>query len=346
MDNKNIVIMLREGIGQATGQKIYPVDIAHLLGYGGTQIKQYFKWAYAGEIKKPNERLERVARFAYRLGELEGFESLFPLIPKLAGELDNADWSRRTGQRMDKMIRSNRSIEGQLDLVEEIKRTENDDQITQFFGITSPLTLNMIESDTQNGHISVSYDALINQLQVFDDKGSYEFEEVRAALVALECPAMVKAADSEPKKLRGDVEDYCDLYLSDALPENDERKLLALKITTAAEQLNISSVSGIQLALAKFVYGLNEHENLRKLCNIRLARCALRDSDHIKPLLSSKAETDDQTTAVLWPKFVTKNTREALKNFDAAKINWALAQKGEKVINRVLAGYVKEAVNG
>lgn len=128
MSNKNIVLMLQDGLSSSTRQDIYPADLASLLGYGATQLKQYVKWAKAGNIEKPNERLERAAALAYRCGELEGFESLFPLIPKLSGELNDEEWFRRTGMRMDKMIRGDASTAGQLDLIESAPETENDHQ--------------------------------------------------------------------------------------------------------------------------------------------------------------------------------------------------------------------------
>lgn len=128
MSNNNIVIKLHDSLSKATAQKLYPTDIAFLLGYGSTQIKDYFKLAKKGKISKPNKRLERAALLAYRLGKVEGFESLFPLIPKLSGDLDDAEWMNRTGRRMDKMLRVDQSIAGQLDLIEESKKPENDDQ--------------------------------------------------------------------------------------------------------------------------------------------------------------------------------------------------------------------------
>lgn len=62
-----------------------------------------------------------------------------------------------------------------------------------YYGFTSPLALNMIESDIKHGHINEDYSALIDQLKaMFGEKGHYEFKEVRAALVALECPEMIE----------------------------------------------------------------------------------------------------------------------------------------------------------
>lgn len=186
MINKNIVLMLQDGLSRSTNQKIYPADIASLLGYGATQIKQYVKWALEGEIKKPNERLERAASFACRIGETEGFESLFPLIPKLSGDLDNDEWMRRTGMRMDKMINQDLSVAGQLSLVDELPEPESDHQIKQYFGFATPLSLPMLQADTKSGHINESYDTLISKLNsMFGDKWFYDFAQVKAALVAL-----------------------------------------------------------------------------------------------------------------------------------------------------------------
>lgn len=347
MTNKNIVLQLHEDLNKSTGQKIYPADIAHLLGYGATQIKQYFKWARAGEISKPNERLERAASFAYRLGELEGFESLFPLIPKLSGELDDAEWMNRTGRRMDKMLRSDKSIEGQLDLVEEVNKTESDDQKKVYFGHCSPLALNMIESDISQGHISENYDALIDQLHaMFGEQGHYEFAEVKAALVALECPEMVgevAGAAIAPKV----CEELVTELLSDKVKDSGVLGAIALNITKGCESLEIKGVS--HSALESFVRYLSvDHPRPDKLKSLRAMKAELHESEFMKEFLPEylKTENDDQTNGIMWPDFVKKATREALKNFDQKLINWALAQKGEKVITRVLAGYVKEVKNG
>ena len=62
-----------------------------------------------------------------------------------------------------------------------------------YYGFTSPLALNMIKSNIKNGYISENYSALINRLiSMFGEKEHYEFKQVKAALVALECPEMVE----------------------------------------------------------------------------------------------------------------------------------------------------------
>ncbi|NGZ17996.1 hypothetical protein G6Z94_11665 [Vibrio aestuarianus] len=342
MSNKNIVLMLHENLDKATGQSIYPADIAHLLGYGATQIKQYFKWAREGEIQKPNDRLERAASFAYRLGELEGFESLFPYIPKLSGNLDNAEYMVRTGRRMDKMMRADRSIEGQLDLIKDTNEAETDDQTTAFYGSVSPLSVAQIYSDVINGHISEEYGKLICQLHHMfgEQEEGYAFAEVKAALVALECPDMVEASKDEPKWL-GDVRHWCDLYLSDACPDKDIRHLIALKVATAAEELKVK-----KFQLAAFVCDLAQFDELGKLTNIRLVRKALRESDVTTLTAKSKAETGDQTSDIQWPLFVGLDIQDTLKDYDAEKLKWAFSLKGPRVIMRVLEGYVKEVKNG
>lgn len=91
-----------------------------------------------------------------------------------------------------------------------------------------------------------------------------------------------------------------------------------------------------------------DHPRPDKLKSLRAMKAELHESEFMKEFLPEylKTENDDQTNGIMWPDFVKKATREALKNFDQKLINWALAQKGEKVITRVLAGYVKEVTNG
>lgn len=311
MSNKNIVLMLHEGLDKSTGQKVYPTDIAHLLGYGPTQIKQYFKWAKEGEIKKPNDRLERAAWFAHRLGELEGFETLFPLIPKLSGELDDAECIRRAICRANKVMRGDKSIEGQMDLVEETERPETDDQ-------NKPL------------------------------------------LVSLECPEMVEEV-SQPEPQEDFAKGYkenvevcaclIEQHFSDKIPEPHIRQSMAGTILQACDQLKMKGIAGqyIRRSLDGFIVDMAmNYPRPYKLSSMRVMRGALADSSFMQEWLPDdlKTETDDQISNIMWPKFVKKETREALKNFDVKKINWALAQQGERVINRVLAGYVKEVKNG
>ena len=86
------------------------------------------------------------------------------------------------------------------------------------------------------------------------------------------------------------------------------------------------------------------HPNPHKLDNIRVVRRALSESAFMQEWLKQEPETDDQNNAILWPAFVSQETRDALQGFDREKINWALSCKGELVISRILAGYVKEAM--
>ncbi|MFL7036473.1 hypothetical protein BCS71_25740 [Vibrio lentus] len=344
MSNNNIVIKLHDSLSKATAQKLYPTDIAFLLGYGATQIKDYFKFAKKGKISKPNKRLERAALLAYRLGKVEGFETLFPLIPKLAGDLDDAEWMNRTARRMDKMLRVDQSIVGQLDLIEESKKPENDDQIKLYFGYCSPLALNMIESDISQGHISENYDALIEQLYaMFGKKGHYEFAQVKAALVALECPDMVgevASAAIAPKVCEKLVVEL----LSHKVKDSGVLGAIALNITKGCDSLEIKGVS--HSALESFVRYLSvDHPRPDKLKSLRVMKAELHESEFIQEFLPEhlKPENDDQTSCIMWPSFVTKATREALNGFEPKALNWALSHKGEKVVSRLLAGYVKEA---
>lgn len=335
MSNKNILLMLHDGLSRETDQKLYPTDLASLLGYGGTQIKQYFKWAKDGEIKKPNERLERVCSFAYRLGELEGFSSLFPLIPKLAGEMNGDEWQ-------SKKIASDSSTAGQLDLIDS-HEPESDSQTKPNFGFASPLNLPMLKQDTKSGHIPVEYDVLIAKLtSMFGEYGHYDFSQVKAALVAIECPEMVEpqASENEPS-LIDSVTKYC----HDELPHNEydesDRETLAVKIVTACEQLNLIGTFGLTTALRDFIVDLAKQEN-RLTNNIRLVRNALRDSSKLRGVIEV-SESAQQMSDIVWPDFVDERTRTWLKDYDKAKIREALSYGGELVVNRVLEGFVKEA---
>lgn len=360
MSNKNVLLMLHDGLSRETNQTLYPADLACLLGYGATQIKQYFKWATEGEIKSPNDRLERAATFAYRIGELEGFSSLFPLIPKLSGNLDNDEWMRRTSMRMNKMMADDSSTAGQLDLIDN-QEAESDHQIKQYFGFVSPLGLGMIKHDTESGHITESYEALITKLNdMFGEKVHYDFEQVKAALVAIECPEMVSPVESgflPDAQIRADlekpatlamakpskdqllvtVEDWC----KNLLPESTDSPLLAEKIVTACEQLEIIDYSNLSNALHGFINDVSKQAK-PIFCNIRIVRNALRDSQHIKEI-TKEAESAQQDNDILWPDFVDASTRKWLEGFDREQLDYALGHlPRELVVQRILAGYVKE----
>lgn len=330
--------MLQDGLSSSTRQEIYPADLASLLGYGATQLKQYVKWAKAGHIEKPNDRLERAAALAYRCGELEGFESLFPLIPKLSGDLNDEEWFRRTGMRMDKMIRPDASAAGQMDLIESANETETDHQIKKFFGFASPMNLDMLRMDTESGHISESYETLLAELhKMFGELGHYDFAQVKAALVSITCPDMVEPQKSESKGgLLMAVAEWCE----NLLPESNG-SLLAEKVVTACEQLDIIDHSNLSDALYGFINDISK-QGKPLACNIRIVRRALQDSQHIKAL-QEKPENDHQNNDILWPDFVDASTRKWLEGFDREQLDYALSHlPRELVVQRILAGYVKE----
>ncbi|PNI01191.1 hypothetical protein C1N32_20730 [Vibrio diazotrophicus] len=350
MSNKNIVLMLQDGLSSSTRQDIYPADLASLLGYGATQLKQYVKWAKAGHIEKPNERLERAAALAYRCGELEGFESLFPLIPKLSGDLNDEEWFRRTGMRMDKMIRADASTAGQLDLIESVTEPENDHQIKKFFGFASPMNLDMLRMDTESGHISESYETLLAELhKMFGELGHYDFDQVKAALVAIECPEIVTPVESVSiydQNVKA-IEIMCETFLAESIPDEEVRATMAVKIAQACQDSGISQIkTNIMMRhdLSIFVQLLNDLEHPSSLTNIRLARKAVRESSVLAKYVddAKEPENDHQNNDILWPDFVDASTRNWLEGFDREQLDFALSQKGELVVQRILAGYVKE----
>ncbi|MCG9785413.1 hypothetical protein L1D52_24190 [Vibrio brasiliensis] len=337
MSNENILLTLHDGLSKETAQKIYPADLAHLLGYGATQIKEYVRTLKAGRTPKPNARLERAAHFAVRLGELEGFSSLFPLIPKLSGNLDNEEWMNRTGMRIGKMINAHESSEVQLDLIDG-KETETDHQIKKFFGFASPLSLDMIEQDTKSGHIPVPYDVVIEQLiKMFGKLGHYEFAKVKAALVALECPEMV--VESDDSQLLKDVKDFCKYWLSELLPQDMHHKF-AEKVVLVCEEMKILDSTGLESALQVFFHSVSTSEK-GLAPNIRLIRQAMSNNESIQALCN-KSESAHQMSDIIWPEFVDERTQKWLKDYDKEKLSEALSYGGELVVMRVLAGYVKE----
>ncbi|PML25118.1 hypothetical protein [Vibrio lentus] len=162
-----------------------------------------------------------------------------------------------------------------------------------YYGFTSPLALNMIESDIENGHISEDFNALVNQLKaMFGEQGHYEFKEVRAALVALECPEMVEKTPSSISYKESNLarlKELCDLHLCESILLQEQRHIIAEKLIEACSQLNIVGVeqgSEILLPLGKLI---SASETPISLMNIRLARWAISDSEAMKEWLPEEA---------------------------------------------------------
>ncbi|NOJ15773.1 hypothetical protein [Vibrio splendidus] len=161
-----------------------------------------------------------------------------------------------------------------------------------YYGFTSPLALNMIESDIENGHISEDFNALVNQLKaMFGDQGHYEFKEVKAALVSLECPEMVEKTPSSISYKESNLEKLkalCELHLESSVSEV-QRPIVAEKLIEACAQLNVIGLDDgddILLALEKII---TEHVNPGALMNLRLARRAISDSEAMKEWLPKEA---------------------------------------------------------
>ncbi|MFZ3441113.1 hypothetical protein L2D37_25575 [Vibrio harveyi] len=161
-----------------------------------------------------------------------------------------------------------------------------------YYGFTSPLALNMIKSDIKNGYISEDYSALINQLKsMFGEKGHYEFKEVRAALVALECPEMVeKTHDSISFKESNlaQLKELCELHLEGSVSEV-QRPIVAEKLIEACSQLNVIGLDDSDAILQPLEKLLTEHANPGALMNIRLARRAIAASEVMKEWLPEEA---------------------------------------------------------
>ncbi|MCX8936213.1 hypothetical protein NOL51_24425 [Vibrio parahaemolyticus] len=175
----------------------------------------------------------------------------------------------------------------------EIDAQTEEEKPKAYFGFTSPLALNMIESDIKYGHINEDFDALVCQLRdMFGDKGHYDFKQVKAALVALECPEMVeKTSDavSFKKCNLSKLKSFCDLHLGELLPQ-DHRHEIAEKLLLACSELNIlAKLSSSDDILALLEQIIVEHDNPGKLINIRLARRAITDSEVMKEWLPEEA---------------------------------------------------------
>lgn len=174
----------------------------------------------------------------------------------------------------------------------EIDAHKEEEQPKPYYGFTSPLAINMIESDIKNGHIYEDFDALMNQLKtMFGEQGHYEFKEVRAALVALECPEMVeKAPDSvsyrELNLTR--LKELCELHLEGSVREV-QRPIVAEKLIEACYQLNVIGLDDSDEILKPLEKLLAEHVNPGALMNIRLARRAIADSEAMKEWLPEEA---------------------------------------------------------
>lgn len=170
----------------------------------------------------------------------------------------------------------------------EIDAQAEEEKTKAYYGFTSPLALNMIESDIKHGHINEDYNALINQLKtMLGEQGHYEFKEVRAALVALECPEMVeKTPDSVSyKELNlARLKDLCELHLEGSVSEV-QRPIVAEKLIEACSQLNVIGLDDGDEILLPLEKLLTEHVNPGALMNIRLARRAIADSEAMKERL-------------------------------------------------------------
>ena len=171
------------------------------------------------------------------------------------------------------------------------------------FGFTSPLGLDMIESDIKHGHIDEDFTSLVDQLRsMFGVKDTYEFKEIKAALVALECPDMVTKTSDEPcsvkESILAQLKVICDERLSGSVFLQQERHTIAEKLVTACEQLKIGAIEsdeGILLPLGRLI---SQYDNPLNLLNIRLARWAVSDFEGMKGWLcdgENVTESFDQT---------------------------------------------------
>ena len=81
----NPLVELRRGLQSVSNEKIGRTDVADVLGYGHTQVKDYFKHlnlGTVGDASRENEigqnfRLERAATIACALGDAVGYDKVF-----------------------------------------------------------------------------------------------------------------------------------------------------------------------------------------------------------------------------------------------------------------------------
>lgn len=200
--------------------------------------------------------------------------------------------------------------EEQLSLVEQPEREGepvlNSESEKPNFGFTSPLGIDMIESDIKNGHINEDFVSLVDQLRsMFGAKETYEFKEIKAALVALECPEMVVAESNKPTTVKESIlaklKVICDEHLSESILLQQDRHTIAQKLVDACSQLNIRGIEndeGILLPLGRLI---SQCDNPVSLLNVRLARWAISDFEGMRDWFiepESAPEAFDQTEVI------------------------------------------------
>ncbi|MBN8090478.1 hypothetical protein J0J26_20615 [Vibrio vulnificus] len=157
-----------------------------------------------------------------------------------------------------------------------------------YFGFTSPLSLTMLREDIQSGHISESYDNLKAKLaEMFGASDAYEFHQVKAALVALECPEMVgKVETTSEEELTGRVDSLISTSVQDAkidlqcmLSRDPERtkklaSLLLKKIEGKEGQTSRTKMAKAIVSKAERAIcgGKNSLELLKQICDAHLTK--------------------------------------------------------------------------
>ncbi|CAM3930045.1 MULTISPECIES: hypothetical protein [Vibrio] len=85
--------------------------------------------------------------------------------------------------------------------------SESESTPKAYYGFVSPLSQAMLRSDIESDHIDAPYESLISILkEMFGDRESYEFAQVRAGLVSLESPDLVQKV--EPNVSALDLPDW------------------------------------------------------------------------------------------------------------------------------------------
>ncbi|EHZ7344528.1 hypothetical protein K6O87_004112 [Vibrio vulnificus] len=162
-----------------------------------------------------------------------------------------------------------------------------------YFGFTSPLSLSMLRDDIQSGHISESYDNLKAKLaEMFGASDAYEFHQVKAALVALECPEMVSQIN---RSLKEDLQKYCneliEKHFSEQVPEEPIRAEIASKFPEALNQLGCNfshEIDWFRGVLESVIINIKQSDiNPYHLMNIRIVRRQLSENNYLSEYINN-----------------------------------------------------------
>ncbi|MDG3089166.1 hypothetical protein P7F88_25220 [Vibrio hannami] len=274
-------------------KKFTNADIAEVLGYGRTQIFD--------AVKKQKEpaRLVRACEMANHLMDLGGNDALFRYMSKM-----DVATSASLTEYVDKKVSK------ALDQISIDEAIENN---AQHFGFENPLTLDMLKEDIQNGYITeASFTGLTIQLtQMFGYAKTYEFAQVKAALVAVVSPEMVKkpihnaqCIDSDDTSLEGFRDVFRGITQNLKTATSVEKVLLRNQVHELAHRLISEGV----LPEHDYVFeGINNHNSPALLLNRRKLRRFLEELRKESPENEQKNEIKSELPT-WWPENIDPNS--------------------------------------